>query len=370
MQQKFRNSFYVMGVWLIPVLFILFEATIFLSKANWKSDYVWYSVTFWLVRAALSPVIIFYTLKFWVDLKKWFRLFLVHLGGFTLFSILFWAGSYLILNKILHRSEFFGVDRTSTSMGVFGMIVDNSISTNTIVYVSTVVFCYVWEYFRQNVIINKRAVELEKSLLTSRLELLKGQLNTHFLFNTLHTISSLVVRKQNEEANKMLVRLSELLRFALKENKEQLIPLQRELELLQLYLEIQQMRYSERLQVNVTADASVQNSMVPSMLLQPLVENALKYAVEPYSDTGIIDIVIIAKNGNMNFSIRDNGKKDFKTIDFNNGVGLANTRERLQNLFPGQHKFSIMPNNGQGVRIDISIPNQSIDHAAIENSHS
>jgi LytS/YehU family sensor histidine kinase len=202
------------------------------------------------------------------------------------------------------------------------------------------------------------------------LELLKGQLNTHFLFNTLHTISSLVVRKQNEEANKMLVRLSELLRFALKENKEQLIPLQRELELLQLYLEIQQMRYSERLQVNVTADASVQNSMVPSMLLQPLVENALKYAVEPYSDTGIIDIVIVAKNGNMNFSIRDNGKKDFKTIDFNNGVGLANTRERLQNLFPGQHKFSIMPNNGQGVRIDISIPNQSIDHAAIENSHS
>src|SRR4029453_356362 len=107
---------------------ILFEAALFLGKANWKAVYVSYSITFWILRAALSAVIVFYTLKFWVDPRKWFRLFLVHIGGFTLFSILFWTGSYFFLNNILHRNEFFGVERTSTNMGVFGLIVDNSIS--------------------------------------------------------------------------------------------------------------------------------------------------------------------------------------------------------------------------------------------------
>jgi len=243
------------------------------------------------------------------------------------------------------------------------MIVDNSIATNTIVYVSTVVFCYAWEFFRQNTIINKRANELERSLLTSRLELLKGQLNTHFLFNTLHTISSLVVREQNEEANKMLIRLSELLRFSLKENKEQLIPLYREMELLQLYLDIQQTRFKERLQVNLQVQPATQSALIPSMLLQPLVENAVKYAVEPYTEKGIIDIDIHAVNGTLYVSVTDNGKKDFYHIDFSTGIGLTNTKERLQNLYPGNHKFSVQPNRQQGVKVAIEIPNQTTEHA-------
>ena len=359
-----------MGVWLIPVVLILIEAAIFLRKTNWKSDFLVYSVTFWILRAALSPLIVFYTLKFWVDHKKWLRLFLLHVGGFVLFSCLFWTAAYLVLHDILHRSEFFGVGRTSTNVHIFGMIVDNSISANSIVYVSTVAFCYAWEFFRQNLIINKKAMELEKSLLTSKLELLKGQLNTHFLFNTLHTISSLVVRGQNEEANKMLVRLSELLRFALKENKDQLIPLHREMELLQLYLDIQQTRFKERLQVNVNVASFDEATLVPSMLLQPLVENALKYGIEPYTDNGLVEIDIHARNGSLCISIKDNGKKDFEQIDFNAGIGLANTKERLQNLYPDQYKFSVSPNNGQGVRVDIEIPNQTTANAANESDHS
>jgi signal transduction histidine kinase len=370
MQEKFKKSLYVIGIWLIPVVFILIEAAIFLGKANWKSDYLAYSITFWILRAALAPLIVFYTLKFWVDHKKWLRLFLLHVGGFVLFSCLFWAAGYLILHNILHRSEFFGVGRTATNIGIFGMIVDNSISTNSIVYVSTVAFCYAWEFFKQNMIINKRAMELEKSLLTSKLELLKGQLNTHFLFNTLHTISSLVVRGQNEEANKMLVRLSELLRFALKEKNNQLIPLNREMELLQLYLDIQQTRFQDRLQVNVNVATFDEATLVPSMLLQPLVENALKYGIEPYTDNGLVEIDIHARNGSLCISITDNGKKDFKEINFNSGIGLANTKERLQNLYPGQHKFSVSPNNDQGVRVDIEILNQKTANAAIESDHS
>jgi len=370
MQASLKKSYYAMGVWSIPILLILIEAAIFLGKANWGSDYVIYSLTFWILRVVLSPLIVLYTMKLWVDHRKWLRLFLIHVAGFTLFSLVFWVLAYLILHKLLHRSEFFGVDKTATNIRIFGMLVDNSISTNTIVYVSTTAFCYVWEFFHQNVAISKKAVELERSLNISRLELLKGQLNTHFLFNTLHMISSFVVRGQNNEANKTLMRLSELLRFSLRENKEQLIPLAREIELLRLYLDIQQTRFRDRLEVSLKVPTDTQNILFPSMLLQPLVENAVKYAIEPYSDKGCINIDIHTDNGSLLISIKDNGRKEFDKIDFSSGIGLTNTRERLHNLYPGQYKLSVQPNQERGVAVAIEIPNQTIEHASVENTHS
>ena len=370
MRETLKKGFYVFGVWLLPVALIMIEAAIFLGKANWKSTYISYFLAFWILRAVLAPLIVYYTLRFWVEHSKWLRLVLTHLTGFILFSLLFWIGAYFILHDLLHRNEFFGVERTGSNIQVFGLIVDNSVSTNCIVYVSTVVFCYVWEFFKRNVSINKKSMELEKSLLTSQLELLKGQLNTHFLFNTLHTISSLVIRGQNEEANKMLIRLSELLRFALKENKEQLIPLFREMELLQLYLDIQQTRFKERLQVSMNVKTPLQTTLVPSLLLQPLVENAVKYAVEPYTERGHIEIDIHSANGSLYITVKDNGKRDFNEIDFNSGIGLANTKERLQKLYKGEHNFSIEPNASGGVMISIRIPKQSISDGPIESINS
>jgi hypothetical protein len=369
MPVNYKKGFFAFGIWLMPVLLVLIEAALFLGKANWQSHYLPYFITFWCLRAVLAPAIVFYTLRFWVEPSKVFQLFLVHVVGFLLFSLLFWTSSFLILHNLLERSEFFGVERTSTDIGIFGMIVDNSISTNSIVYVSTVGFCYIWEFLRQNISINKRAMELEKSLLTSKLELLKGQLNTHFLFNTLHTISSLVVRKQNDEANKMLVRLSELLRFALKENKDQFIPLYKEMELLQLYLDIQQTRFKDRLQVAVNLDPAAQQTLVPSLLLQPIVENAVKYGVEPYSDKGLVQIDIHAVNGSLNISVKDNGKKTFEEINFHSGIGLDNTQERLKQLYGGDYKFCIVPNSaGQGVMVNIEIPNKISKHAIAEDT--
>lgn len=366
----YRKGLYVFGIWLIPILLILVEAAIFLRRTNWNSPYIPYFITFWSLRAVLSPLIVWYTIRFWADHKRVGRLFVTHSAGFLLFSLLFWCGAYLVLHNILHKSELFGVAKTGTEIGVFGLIVDNSISTNSIVYVSTVGFCYIWEFLSQNIIINKKAMELERSLLTSRLELLKGQLNTHFLFNTLHTISSFVVRRQNDEANRMLVRLSELLRFSLKENKQQLIPLHKEMELLQLYLDIQETRFRDRLELDVRVQPSISNSLVPSLLLQPVVENAVKYGVEPYNDKGKIAIDIHSVNGKLVILVKDNGKKNFSEIDFSTGIGLSNTRERLKQLYPGNHQLAISANeSGQGVLVSIEIPNQTSAHAH-ENTHS
>jgi two-component system, LytTR family, sensor kinase len=367
---RLRKSLYISGIWLLPALLVMIESLIFLPKALRHSSFPIYFIGFWTVRALLAPAIVFYTLKFWVEYNRIGRLFLLHLIGFLLFSALFWGLSYLVLYDTLYQNVFFGSIRTGTDLGVFSLIADNSLSTNIVVYVSTVAFCYIWEFFRRNAESSKKASELEKSLLISKLELLKGQLNTHFLFNTLHTISSLVVRNKNEEANKILVRLSDLLRFALKENKEQLIPLQKEIEILQLYLDIQQTRFNDRLDISIKYPDSLRNALVPALILQPIVENAVKYAVEPFKEKGMIEIDISHDKDILSVNIADNGQTPFHSINFDNGIGLQNTRERLQQLYNGRHVFSVIPNKISGTLVSFVLPLQFSTNGNIENTYS
>jgi LytS/YehU family sensor histidine kinase len=141
------------------------------------------------------------------------------------------------------------------------------------------------------------------------------------------------------------------------------------MQLLKLYLDIQQTRFKDRLQVSVNVDPAAQQTLIPSLLLQPIVENAVKYGVEPYSDKGLVQIDIHAVNGTLNILVKDNGRKSFEEIDFHSGIGLDNTQERLKQLYGGEHKFSIAPNSsGQGVMVNIEIPNKSAQHAVSEDT--
>ena len=353
-----RKPLFVSAIWLLPALLVIIESLVFLPRALRNNSFITYFIIFWSTRALLAPLIIQYTLKTWVDYNRIIRFFLVHLLGFLLFSVLFWVVTYFLLQDTLYRNGLFGFSNEGTKIGVFALIVDNSLSINIIVYVSTVAFCYIWEFFRRNTEANQKAAALERSLLTSRLELLKGQLNTHFLFNTLHTISSLVIRNKGEEANNILLKLGELLRFALKDNKEQLIPLEKEIEILQLYLDIQQTRFNNRLDIKIHYAPELNNILVPSLLFQPLVENAIKYAVEPFKETGMIRIVVKKVNDMISVTIADNGQTPFESINFNTGIGLQNTKERLEQLFGKNQSFSIQPNQPAGTMIILFLPLQ------------
>jgi hypothetical protein len=356
------KSIIISVFWFLPVVLIVIETFIFLPKNLRNSSFIPYFMAFWGIRAALSPLIVFYTLKCWVDLNRILRLALVHLLGFLLFSVCFWGLAYLFLHNTLLGTSLFAFNQRSTNIGVFGMIVDNSLSTNIIVYVSTVAFCYTWEFFRRSTEANKKTAALEKSLLLSRLELLKGQLNTHFLFNTLHTISSLVIRNKGEEANTILIKLSGLLRFALKDNKEQLITLEKEMEILQLYLDIQQTRFNSRLDVRIDYAPELKQVLVPALMFQPLVENSIKYAVEPFRETGRIDISIQKAGDSLSVAIGDNGQTAFESINFETGIGLQNTRERLKELFGRQQSFNIQRNLMAGTLVNIVLPLQFKEH--------
>lgn len=196
---------------------------------------------------------------------------------------------------------------------------------------------------------------LEKQLSDAKLGFLKMQLQPHFLFNTHHNIIGLMQKGDTEKATKMLMKLSDLLRLSLKENNDDLVPLKNEVYLLTLYLDILKVRFEERLDYQILINTDLQKAFVPPMLLQPLVENAVKYGIEPFAKQGRIEIS--AQNGQdtLKLQVKDNGIETFQHFSF--GIGLMNTQERLKNLFDEGATLDITSNTpDNGITVTITLP--------------
>ncbi|MEN7343091.1 MAG: histidine kinase [Pseudomonadota bacterium] len=193
----------------------------------------------------------------------------------------------------------------------------------------------------------------------AQLKMLRYQLNPHFLFNTLNAISTLILDRQNDIANLAVTRLSDFLRYSLDNDPMKRVTLRQELEALDLYLEIEKVRFGDRLEVVREVESAAQDALVPSLILQPLIENAIKYAVSPLEDGGTIRIaakthgnalmMIVADSGpGLNQVNKQNGKSS--------GVGLTNTRERLKQLYGESQALTLAPNDPHGLVITINIP--------------
>lgn len=201
----------------------------------------------------------------------------------------------------------------------------------------------------------------------SQLKMLRYQLNPHFLFNTLNAISTLILVEENKSANKMMSRLSDFLRFSLDNEPIKRITLARELEVLMLYLDIEKVRFEERLQVNTDISEDAARALVPSMFLQPIIENSIKYAVAKLEEQGVIDIVAQVEQEALVVTVTDNGPQPFQPPPTqgrkekkSGGVGLSNTRERLKALYGKQYSFNLSANNPTGCIVEIRIPWQVV----------
>ena len=202
---------------------------------------------------------------------------------------------------------------------------------------------------------------LESQASHAQLAMLRYQLNPHFLFNTLNSISTLVLLKQTERANVMLSRLSSFLRYTLANEPTAHVTLAQEVETLQLYLEIEKMRFDERLRPHFDIDPRVAKARLPSLLLQPLVENAIKYAVTPQEEGADITVSARLAGDRVHISVSDTGpglieRQPRPTLS--TGVGLANIKERLAQSFGADHRFDSQSNPGQGFSVEIEIPFQ------------
>jgi sensor histidine kinase YesM len=200
---------------------------------------------------------------------------------------------------------------------------------------------------------------LENQASSAQLAMLRYQLNPHFLFNTLNSISTLVLLKQTERANAMLSRLSAFLRYTLINEPTALVTLEQEVETLKLYLEIERMRFEDRLRPSFEIDPSVSKARLPSLLLQPLVENAIKYAVSTQEDGA--DIVVRAQpvGENVRIVVSDTGpglQDGNRDVTIGTGVGLANIRDRLAQAYGERHSMETRTSPDGGFCVIIEMP--------------
>ncbi|MDQ2877876.1 MAG: histidine kinase [Pseudomonadota bacterium] len=202
---------------------------------------------------------------------------------------------------------------------------------------------------------------LESQASTAQLTMLRYQLNPHFLFNTLNSISTLVLLKQTERANTMLSRLSSFLRYTLANEPTAHVTIAQEVETLKLYLEIEKMRFEDRLRPRFDIDARVAKARLPSLLLQPLVENAIKYAVTPQEEGAEIAVVARLAGEKVQIAVSDTGpglqgKKPRPSLS--TGVGLANIKERLAQAYGPEARFETRSIPGGGFQVEIELPFQ------------
>jgi two-component system LytT family sensor kinase len=204
-----------------------------------------------------------------------------------------------------------------------------------------------------------RTAELERLLAQSRLEMLRTQLHPHFLFNALNAISA-HVESAPRTARWMLEQLGDLLRLALDHAEDQVIPLQRELAFVDRYMKLQKIRYEDRLDVVLDVDPLALHALVPTFILQPLLENAIRHGIATRSTPGQIEIQAWCEGERLHLSVRDDGPGLAPDWDLERGtgVGLSNTRERLRRLYGDDQSFHIEGPEGGGVQVDIRLPLQ------------
>jgi signal transduction histidine kinase len=217
---------------------------------------------------------------------------------------------------------------------------------------------------------NDQLIRLENQATMAQLAMLRYQLNPHFLFNTLNSISTLVLLKQTEPANAMLSRLSSFLRYTLINEPSARVTVAQEVDTLKLYLDIERMRFEERLRTTFAIDPATRNALLPSLLLQPLVENAIKYAVGAQESGAEIRIETQLVGPMLRIAVSDTGPglksevtdRRLSGITFDGGepvstgVGLANIRERLEQAYGDKHLFETMEPTEGGFAVIIELP--------------
>jgi sensor histidine kinase YesM len=213
------------------------------------------------------------------------------------------------------------------------------------------------------------AAELQRHLAEARLHSLRSQLQPHFLFNALNTISALT-EIDPKTARRLMEQLGQLLRASLRHATTPLVTLAEELTFLDDYLAIESVRFEDRITVSVRADDDALDASVPSFLLQPLVENAIRHGVGPRLSGGHIDVIATREDSRLRLRVRDNGlglPPDWR-LRRDAGVGLRNVAARLEQLYPERHAFHVTPNETGGVEIQLDLPWEASSSPALASA--
>jgi two-component system, LytTR family, sensor kinase len=357
------------GVWLLVALGLAVE-----SYVAWRSrgapmsfgTVLGFSLGQILTYAPLTPLVFEMAMRFPIRRENWAQRSLLHL----LFAVLFCVGHITLRGltpygqwdpRVRHYVSAVWSSQAHAfqiNWHIFKVLFQsNFIEDLTGAYVPIAIIAYALSYYQKLRDREVHSAKLETLLAKSRLQALKSHLQPHFLFNTMHSISALMLTDVTA-ADKMMARLSDLLRMSFESSGIQITTLSRELEFVTGYLEVEKIRFGKRLNVRLEIAPETLDAQVPSLLLQPIVENAIRHGISKLTAGGSIWITASQDGRNLHLRVTDNGPGLIKAIDFpsRSGFGLRMTRERLETMYGDEQSCEIRGAMGGGVEVRVTIP--------------
>ncbi|MCI0415628.1 histidine kinase [bacterium] len=348
-------------LWLLLVVCFAFQGYLaYALRGNrpwWLGLIAWEGIS-WALWGILAPSIFSFVKRFPLVGKRKAHHLALYVLAAVLFSLL-----HLVLNVILDWlvlrifAEPYGSFTEALQANFFSRI-----TWRIFLFATIVVASHGWEAHLRYKKEEQRASDLQVQLVQAQLKALKMQVHPHFLFNTLHSLSELIHR-DIRAADELVVRLGDFLRMTLQNSGENQVPLSKELEFLQCYLEIEKVRLQERLEVLFDVDSAALNVLVPNLLLQPIVENAIRHGIAPRSAPGKVEIKAVRVDSMLRIEVRDNGPgyPEWKGPEscFQKGLGLSNTRERLEKMYGANQYLRLENAPAGGFVVSMEIPLES-----------
>lgn len=363
-QNRWVKAFLFVVFW--TLIGLSFACQFHISSSQAGLDVTWrqaisYALADWYVFAVLSLPVIRLARAFHFEAGSRGVSLLVHLPSSIVFS-----GAYIVLRA------WVGTWQSEAGFwDAFQPLLVKTWHFNLLLYWVMVAVACAFDYYRKYRDRELRTAELENRLAQARLQALQMQLNPHFLFNSLHSISALMHRDV-EAADRMVSRLGDLLRAALDSGDTQEVSLQQELEFLKKYLELEQIRFGNRLAVKIEASPEALEARVPNLIMQPLVENAIRHGIEPHARPGRIELHAARQGAALVLEVCDNGDGLPEKSPPPDGVGLSNTRARLKALYGEDHEFEMRgaPSGGLIVRLLIPFRTRPVTEQAANSNES
>lgn len=341
------------------------------SRPTSLSQALLQGVVFWLLWLLASPLILRLVRAFPFRKEQWSDALLLHLPSGTIFSL-----AHLLLFVFI--TSWIGGNAIRTFdelLARFQPVFLSSFALWSLVYWTVLIASYAFHFYERYQEGVLKASQLQAQLAQAELQALKMQLHPHFLFNTLHSISALM-HADVEAADKMVVRLGEFLRMTLKNSGTPEITLEEEVKFLECYLEIERLRFEDRLSVRFEIDPEVLGARVPNLILQPLVENAVRHGVAPHTGPGRLSVRGKRLGDRLVLEVEDNGSglpANSKVGDQDQegaisaergpgGLGLANTRARLERFYGNRHHFRLENAADGGLLVVLELPLRSSDN--------
>lgn len=316
---------------------------------------IWYALVvlnlfYWYTWAFFAPAVGWLTVRFRFDRARWKRAIPVHVTAVIVFSV---AHIFLMVGfQYLFPTRVWDLSFATVLINTIVQTFDTEMMNYWVIVGVTHAALY-YQESRQRAL---TAAQLQTRLAQAQLKSLQAQLHPHFFFNTLHAISALM-RRDVAAADRMLTRLSELLRLSLDRTGVAEVTLQEEIEFLEKYVEIECTRFQDRLTVRFDIAPDTLRALVPNLVLQPIVENAIRHGIAPRSGPGRVDVIARHENGHLTMEVRDDGVglTEDAFVALQKGIGVSTTRARLQHQYGSRYRFEFMRHQ-PGLTVRIAVP--------------